>query len=90
MTCIAVKAISLKGKFFVYPFISFIVSVMYFFAATSVENMNKFFFQKTIRSYASRIFLDTSGRFRYPHLMFVYSSLTISLTLWRCCDSVVL
>ena len=90
MTCIAVKAISLKGELFVHPFISLVVSVIYFFAAAPVGSMNKFFFQKTIRSYASWIFLDTSRRFRPPHLMFVYSSLTISLTFWHCCDSVVL
>ena len=90
MTCIAVKAISLSGELFVHPFISFIVSAMYFFAAAPVGSMNKFFFQKTIRSYPSWIFLDTSRRFRSLHLIVVYSSLTISLTFWRCCDSVVL
>ena len=90
MTCIAVEAISLTGELFVHPFISFVSSVIYFFAVSSVRNKNKFFFQKIIRSYASWIYLDTSRRFGSPHLVFVYSSLIISLTFWRCCDSVVL
>ena len=63
---------------------SVLLSVMYFFEAAPVGSMNKFFFQKTIRSYASWIFLDTSRRFRSPHLMFACSSLTISLTFWCC------
>ena len=95
MICIALKAISLSGELFVQPFISFVVSIVYFFAAAPVGSMNKFFFhkfffQKTIRSYASWIFLDTSRRFCFPHLMFVNSWLTVSLAFWCCCDSVVI
>ena len=89
MICIDLKAISLSGNLFVHPFISFVVSLMYFFAAAPVGSMNKFFFYKVIRSYASRIFLDTSRRFLSPHLTFVYSSLTISPAFWRCCVPVV-
>ena len=89
MICIALKAISLSGELFVHPFISFIVSLIYFLAAAPVGSMNKFSFQKAIRSYASR-FLDNSHKFRSPHLMFVYSSLTISPAFWRCCVSAVL
>ena len=90
MICIFLKAVSLSGELFVQRFISFFVSVMCFFAAAPVGSMNKFLFQKTIRSYASWIFLDTTRRFCSPHLMFVHSSLAMTLAFWHCCDSVVL
>ena len=59
MICIALKVISLIGELVVHRFISGVVSVMYYFAAAPVGSMNKFFFQKTIHSCASCIFLDT-------------------------------
>ena len=73
MICMPLKAISLSGELFVQSSISFVVSVMYFFAAALVGSMNKFFFQKAICSCASEVFLDTSHRFCSPHAMFVYS-----------------
>ena len=49
----------------------------------------KFFFQKTVISYASWIFLDTSRTFCSLHLMFGHSSL-IFVVFWCSCDPVVL
>ena len=60
-----------------------------FFAAAPVGSMNKFFFQKTMRSYASWIFLDISRRFRSPHLCILHwqsllrSGVVDSVALWR-------
>ena len=53
MICIPLKVISLIGELVVHAFISVVVSVMYYFEAAPVGSMNKFFFQKTIRSCAS-------------------------------------
>ena len=90
MICLVLKAIYVSGEFLVQPFISFVVSVIYFFVPTPVGSMNKFFFQKTIHSHAFWILVDTPLRFRSPDLMFVYFSLIISLAFWYCCYTVVL
>ena len=89
MICMSLKVISLSGKSFVQLFIIFVVSVKYFFAGAPLRNMTKFFFQKEIGSYASWVILDTSRRFCFPHLMFAYSLVTISVVSCSCCDSVV-
>ena len=88
MICMALKAISLSDKLFVLLFISFVVSVKYFFAAAPAGSMNKIFFQKINTFIYIMDSLDTSSRFFSPHLMFVYSLVTISVVLCSCCDSV--